>query len=567
MLRPLAVAILVLPASCFPLPVVGAQAPPVVPAQIEVFLEDPGPPLGAGLQPNKTLFVNYRYERGGFARDPVRIHLQVEEAPSWATVVVDPVDLEIQIPPENLVSGTTVQALANVSINVSETAPAFETARLTIVATAPPAGNLGAARGNQTRDLFAGFFPRVNATTPERNLSLVGGLAYRIPVMLRNDGNDATEVEVFVLEKLEQSEVSPTISVLLGRPGAPDGSDEATVDVFVKIAWAASRQSTGVMRIQVNTTHPQKPGLSGEPVTLDYNLSTRSLTPAPQAPGALLALGLAALIATRRRRPPAGVLLVALVLLLPCAGAQAPGYSMTAEATPEGGAYRLSGLVRDTDGAPAPASQIIVVVDEEHVSFHAGTRSDGTYEATVGVGPEQGRHRVEVVAAGTRDGGEEILANASLEVVIGSPDRLRLLRDSNRTVPPWETVRGRVAIVPPASGHVHLVLDPPGHDNAGQWADLDLSEDGTANFSRSVSQVGLYKVRAIAELSDGSSHWTSGFEFVSLPGPPPALTDLAPPEETPFYRKLVPGAGLAPFAVAVAAAVALAGRTGRLRRR
>lgn len=260
-------------------------------------------PLGEFL--SLPIEVTYSYHEVLPAQEPALITLAVAEVPPWFVATISPTSVygPSAMPP----CGCQRQAVLESYLLVSATqdAPGFQPATIAVTATAAPNGPYQGSEGRGEVEVTAGYFGRIDATTPSTTFRMSPGERVERVATVTNFGNAPTRIT------FQAQESPPGIAVAL--PAEFDlaarqrGPAENTRSVPITFT-AGPTPEPGRVTLRVEGRSTEDPAAEGDTTLLSFAISvpqalgsknpdwTSRGIPAPGLVAAVAMLGLAALL-------------------------------------------------------------------------------------------------------------------------------------------------------------------------------------------------------------------------------------------------------------------------------
>jgi hypothetical protein len=276
-------------------------SPVMQPAQLSVFVEDPGHALAPGKVEPLDIGVNYNVPAGGqptpdpsnndTSAQPTRVTFAVKTLPPWVTnVTFVPSTVNISFPLGS--PNAAYAAKAKALLTIDPKAPALDKREFVITATAQPNGNIGGASAESPSiNLKPGFVPKVNVTAPT-SMVVKGGRWTDMPFTIQNLGNHNTTVKLNVTARPQDSEVEFPTSVNV----SVDGSQ--VVHVRLRIPWTYGEG--GTLEVEATPLAISDDSQDGKPARANIDVNGQSAVPGVELPAALLSVGTLALLLRRR---------------------------------------------------------------------------------------------------------------------------------------------------------------------------------------------------------------------------------------------------------------------------
>lgn len=285
-------------------PVAFAQTEPVdwILSEIEPFPDEVAPLKGTIAS---TMTTRVSCALAEPVRQQVAIRYAVLAQPSWATVVVSPVNDVAPI--GDCGGGYTAPREATIIVAAGDRAPAFEPGEIVIEIQAgdEPRREVDEARVN----VSAGYFAIFDAGIRGPQATIAPGGATEFQIAVTNYGNGPTRVEPLLLNASPGLDVSLPPVVILGS--RQQGATNFSADLVVRVEAIEEEgfvNRVGMIDLKLIGTYAPDPSEEDEESSISMLVTVRSgvngddgpRTPVP-APGALAIVGLVAAVALMRR--------------------------------------------------------------------------------------------------------------------------------------------------------------------------------------------------------------------------------------------------------------------------
>lgn len=194
----------------------------------------------------------------------ISVELSIINTDSWCDAQID--NSHLSITPE---SDSPEIAILKVSVN--EKAPAFTQARVRIRATSSSIQGLIFERiteGEKEFDVsyIIGYLPIVNYEIEKSSYEIPVNSETKVPIKIKNIGNGFTKINIEIMEKPDNWNISYPSSVKIGAPSS-EGNAETVVNLIVRPTKSFDNERL-TLKLKFTPNYVGRPDLKGSPESI-----------------------------------------------------------------------------------------------------------------------------------------------------------------------------------------------------------------------------------------------------------------------------------------------------------